>query len=112
MTTADLSIYQGSDYAAEVTILLGDDNAPADLTGYTAKAQIRRAVADADPVVVADMATAIQSPQVLLSLTHDQTQELNGRYVWDLRLIGTAEEVITVVRGKVIVTPEVTRVSS
>jgi hypothetical protein len=66
-------------------------------------------VADADPVIVATFGTAIQSPKVLLALTHTQTQPLNGRYVWDLRLIGQASEVITVVKGKVQVTPEVTR---
>jgi len=110
LSTADLTVYQGSDYAATVTILL-DPNLPADLSGYAAQAQIRRAVADSDPVVVADMKTSIQSPYVILAMTHTQTKPLNGRYVWDLRLIGTASEVITVMKGKVIVTAEVTRVS-
>lgn len=110
LTNADLTVYQGSDYAASVTIVLGG-SVPADLSGYTAQAQIRRAVADADPLVVAELATYINSPQVLLSLTHDQTQPLNGRYVWDLRLIGPLDEVITVMKGKVSVTPEVTRIT-
>ena len=109
ISNVDLRLYQGSDFAARVTITL-DENLPADLTGYRAEAEIRRAVADNDPVVAAEMMTTIQSPSVLLALTNDKTQLLHGRYVWDLRMIGPADEVVTVMAGKVDVTPEVTRI--
>jgi hypothetical protein len=107
--SADLEVYQGSDYAGSVTIAL-PDGVPVDLAGYTAVAQIRRTVADHDPVIAAEMGTAIDSPSVRLWLTHEQTQPLYGRYRWDLRLVGQASEVITVMNGNVIVTSEVTRI--
>lgn len=50
---ADLTIYQGDDMAWTVLVTLEDGITPADITDYTALAQIRRSVADQDPVVVA-----------------------------------------------------------
>src|SRR5688572_19168045 len=112
VSRADLAIYQGDDYAATVTVL-NPDNTPADITGFTAQAQIRRAVADLDPVVVATMTAVIASPDVSLSLSHDQTKSLTGRYVWDLQLTSiTDASVTTILAGRVSVTAEVTRISS
>lgn len=110
MTNGNLDIYQGDDFAAVVTVY-NEDNTPADITGYTALSHIRRAVADADPVIVATVATLVDSPDVNLSLTADQTEPLQGQYVWDLQLTGPTGGIVTVIRGKAIVTPEVTRIS-
>lgn len=111
ITRADLSVYQGDTEAWTVTVL-NDDGTPADIASYTAAAQIRRAVADSDPVVVADMAAVVVSPVVQLSLTAAQTAAMSGRYVWDLQLTGPAGEILTVMNGKVTVTPEVTRLTA
>jgi hypothetical protein len=51
----------------------------------------------------------VQSPMVLLALTHDQTRVLSGRYVWDLQLTSPAGAITTIVRGNVTVTAAVTR---
>ena len=107
MTQQDLVIYQGDDYVATVAIAEADGS-PADLTGYTATAQIRRKPADAAPVTVEFLA-AVQSPNVLLALTHDQTVALSGSYVWDLQLASAGGAITTVLAGKVKVTQEVTR---
>ena len=104
----DLAVYQGDDWAGTVTIR-NEDGTPADISGYTAQAQIRRAVADADPVVEVEMSATVESPQVHLSIPHDETEGLSGRYVWDLQLIDGAGAITTVLAGKVIVTAEVTR---
>ena len=109
MTNANLELYQGDDFAAVVTVT-NADNTPADITGYTALSHIRRAVADADPVIVATLSTTVDSPEINLSLTADQTEPLQGQYVWDLQLTGPSAEVMTIMRGKVMVTAEVTRV--
>ena len=104
----DLAIYQGDTFSATVTIR-NVDGTPADISGYTAQAQIRRAVADADPVVEVEMSATVESPQVHLSIPHDETVGLTGRYVWDLQIIDGSGAITTVLAGKVIVTSEVTR---
>ena len=106
----DLNVYQGDDYAAMVK-LTDSAGQPADIAGYTALAQIRRAVADADPVVVETIAATVQSPNVFLALTHEQTAPLVARYTWDLQIQSPAGIITTVMRGSVVVTAEVTRVA-
>jgi hypothetical protein len=106
-----VTIHQGSDWLAEATFTDVATGAPADLTGYTAKAQIRRKYADSEPVVAAEIEVEFALPdRVLLSLGHDATETLNGRYVWDLDLISPDGVISTPLAGPVIVTPEVTRV--
>lgn len=110
---ANLDIYQGDDPAWRVTVMTegspGVPPVPADITGYTASAQIRRAVADVDPVVVATLSATVESPWVHLSLTHTQTALLTGRYVWDLQLTSSGGAITTILEGNVIVQAEVTR---
>ena len=108
LTRADLVIYQGDSYAATVTVH-NADGTPADITGYTAQAQIRRLVADSDPVVVVDIGTTVVSPNVILDIPHSETEPLQGRYVWDLQLTTPDDQIMTIVAGKVILTAEVTR---
>src|SRR5262245_51067592 len=106
---AHLYVYQGDDYAATVTVSNGDGT-PADLSGYTAKAQIRRDVADVQPQVAAELSCTIDSPNIYLALTHDQTAALSGTLKWDLQLTETASGVITtILAGSVPDTQEVTR---
>lgn len=107
----DLQIYQGDTPAWNVTVL-ADSGSPANIAGYTARAQIRRAPADADAVVAAEMSAVVESPYVHLSLTAEQTTPLTGRYVWDLQLTGPTGEVITIMYGKVAVKAEVTRATA
>jgi hypothetical protein len=107
----DLILYQGDDEPYTVTVTL-DGTTPADITGYTAQAQIRRAVADADPEVAATITCTVQSPEVLLSIPHAVTATLTGKYVWDLQLTSPEGMVKTVMAGKVSVTQEVTRAAT
>lgn len=109
VSQADLDVYQGDTFVATVTVT-NEDNTPATITGYSALAQIRRAVADADTVIVATITAVVASPYVNLSLTAAQTASLTGNYVWDLQLTAPAGGIITILRGKVIVTPEVSRI--
>jgi hypothetical protein len=105
---ADLYVYQGDDFGAMVTVL-NEDGTEADITGYTARAQIRPDIADLANVS-AEITTVVSSPYVNLSLLHDQTVELcGGRYVWDLELTSPANAITTALAGKVFVTAEVTR---
>jgi hypothetical protein len=106
---ADLLIDQGADYSATV-IVQNIDGTPADLTGWTAKAQLRRGPADAAPEVEHEIATTVQAPQtVLLSIPHADTTLLTGRYAWDLDLISPTNQIVTVLQGAAIIDAEVTR---
>ena len=106
---ADLAIDQGDDYGLIVTVN-NADGTPADLTGHTAQAQIRRAVADQDPVIVVEMTAVVLAPNfVNVSIPHTATEELTGKYVWDLQLISPEGAITTILMGKATVTLEVTR---
>jgi len=108
---ANLSIYQGDDYAATVNVF-NIDGTDADLTGYTARAQIRTGAADST-AVVAELTTTIQLPNIIsLALAHEVTATLKQAYVWDLELTDTVGTVITVLTGDVEVTLEVTRATA
>jgi hypothetical protein len=108
MHRTNLTIYQGDDYAAVVTVR-NADGTPADISTYTAEAQIRRAAADVDEVVVATFTAVVASPAVNLTLTHDQTLPLTGSYVWDLQLVSAGGVITTIMAGQVRMTAEVTR---
>ncbi len=108
ISNGDLAIIQGDDFAGVVTVR-NEDGTNADITGYSAKAQIRRGVADDDPVVAVDITTVVASPSVNLAIPHATTATMSGDYVWDLQLTTPTGAIITVIRGKAKVTMEVTR---
>ena len=109
VSRANLDIFQGSDYAATVTVEYVDGT-PVDLTGWTAKAQLRNGTADCSPEVIHEISTTITLPdQVVLSIPHDTTTTLKGRYAWDLDLTSPEDAIITVLAGAANVTAEVTR---
>jgi len=104
----NLQLYQGDDFIATVTVS-NADGSPADLTGCTAKAQIRKDVADKQPSVATEFTTSVQSPVINISLTHEQTLQLNGDYVWDLQITDGSGAITTILAGGISVTQEVTR---
>jgi len=107
---ADLEIYQGDTYSAAIAVS-NPDGTPANLTGYTAAAQLRRGPADSDPVIVANFSTAVVSPNITISLPSWQTADLSGSYLWDLQITspGPGLATTTILTGRAKVTPEVTR---
>ena len=107
--TADLNIYQGDDYSAIVTVSSGSTPPAQVLAGYTAQAQIRQGPADIYPQIVVQISTAVNSPNVSLSIPHAVTTTLAGQYVWDLQLTSSAGIITTILAGNVKVTQEVTR---
>jgi hypothetical protein len=107
----DLNLYQGDDYDGTV-LVQHEDGTPADISGYTARSQIRRAIADEDPEVAVEITTTVVSPEVFLHIPHDITATLSGAYVWDLQLTTPSGTIITVAKGKVKLTYEVTRATA
>ena len=54
MQCVNLDVYQGDDFNTAIDFY-NDDGTDADLTGYSALAQIRRDVADVAPDVIAEL---------------------------------------------------------
>jgi hypothetical protein len=107
----DLTVYQGDDWAAMVAVL-NSDRTPADLTGYTAKAQMRAGIADQTWDVAAEFTCAVVLPNLIsISLTSDQTTLLTqSSYLWDLQAVSPQGIVTTLIGGGVQIVFEVTRV--
>ena len=106
---ADIDIYQGTDWSATVLVQMSDGS-PADITGWTAAAQLRRGPADVAPYVEQEITTVVQAPDtVILSIGHADTTLLTGRYSWDLDLQAPDGMITTVLYGHAIIQTEVTR---
>lgn len=108
---ADLSIIRGDDYRVMVT--LTSNGAPFDLTGYTAKAQIRPSTAPS-AVLYAEFTATVETPAtdgvIKLELDNVTTSALTGNGVWDLQITDSGGWVTTVASGAVTLVPDVTRV--
>lgn len=109
MTTAKipLIINQGTTFTSQFQIL-DDDDVALDLSGYSARSQLRRYY-ESNSYVSFTVLVA-NSGTVSLSLSSDQTANLiSGRYVYDVELLDTSNNVSRIIEGIVTVTPEVTR---
>jgi len=104
-----LSIYRGDSYHWQFTLWADEAKTVAsDLTGATAKAEIRDTPGGS---TIVGMVTAITLPNVIdMKLLHAPSQGLpTTGGVWDLQLTYAATgEVGTILAGKVTVTPDVT----
>jgi hypothetical protein len=88
-----------------------------DLSGLTARAQIRSAAGTNSQLlaemyaVIPDQADPANYGSVLLSLTPQQTAAINANGVWDMQLQnGDLSDVRTYVKGRVTMEDEVTQV--
>lgn len=115
-----LCVYQGTTFTKTVT-LLDDENLPYDLSGWSARMQVReyrdapvlleltsangRIVVGADGVITLNLTAATTEA---LPIAYDYEQ-----WVYDLelfRVVGGVEEVMRPIFGVVVAYPEVTRV--
>jgi hypothetical protein len=108
-TVNNLYIDQGASFTATVQII-GNDDLPFNLTGYTPVAQIRRNYAT--NTVSATFTAAISEAAngtLTLNLSASQTGNLKyGRYVYDVE-ISAGSTVLRPVEGIITVNPQVTR---
>lgn len=118
MTTpfkVNLTIYQGSTFRWRATLKSGSPAVPVDLTGYTARMQIRTTV-DAAAAEV-DLTTengGITLGDAAGTIDLYLTAAATTLYAWpegvyDLELIAPNGDVTRRLRGGVVVSPEVTR---
>ena len=107
MDRRNLSIDQGADWASTISVF-NNDGTPADLTGSTAVAQIRKVPPETD--LLADIEILMESPNILMSLsesTIDTIQERRG--VWDIKLTSPAGVTTKLAGGVVVINQGVTR---
>lgn len=105
MDRADLTIVRGDDYGA--TVVVTNAGAPADLTGYTARAQIRPGPA---ATTAFDFQTDIEGSEIRLLMGKASTELLESRhYVWDLEISDGSGTTTTLIGGNVSITLDVTR---
>lgn len=108
----DLLIEQGATFRFAVTLTHNDaTNTLYDLTGYSARAQVRSKHADANPAATLTCVVDVPTAKITVSLTPAQTAALGkGSYVWDLEVYTAADaDVIRVLQGKAEVSPEATK---
>ena len=104
-TNIDLVIYEGDDF--HLVLGVAASGVPVDLTGYTAKAQIR-STTESD-VVLAEFDCDINLSEVLLHLTSADATDIAAATVWDVQVTDADGEVTTLAYGRVTATQEVTR---
>ena len=106
---ADLDIYQGDDYEATVTVS-NEDGSAADLTGYTAQAQIKGDIADIPTSLTVNIGTSISSPIISLLMPSVITQAIpHGTFAWDLQIKDSSGVITTLLAGYAKVQGDVTR---
>lgn len=107
--STNLYIDQGSDFSVSVNITESDGTAK-NLTGYTARAQLRKSYYSKTNVTFTSAVTAPAEGEVTISLTNAQTANIKaGRYVFDVETVSNANAVTRILEGMVIINPEVTK---
>jgi hypothetical protein len=104
-TAVNLAVYQGDDLYLDLAVT--NAGQPADLTGYTAAAQIR--ATPVDTTILATFSVTIAASTVHLHLAHTDARNLTGQAVWDCQLTDPTGNISTIAAGSVAVTADVTR---
>ena len=126
LVECDIIVTQGADnaYAFRYSTRTGDTTIPVDLTGWSARAQLRRTWGGEIWLSVTheDAITLTAAGDVVLAVDAATTEdpawntrskivagEAQARGVWDLELIDPTGRVTRLVQGTVTVSPDVTR---
>ena len=112
MTAAayNLTIDQGSDFALDLVVK--EDNAVKDLTGYSARAQMRSTKGSS--TLAATFTCTVPSAtdgEVKMQLLNSASSAISaGKYYYDLEIYTASDALVSrLMEGTVILTPEVTR---
>ncbi len=106
--TFDLEMYRGDSYSWRFQLWADDEmSEPADLEGVEVAAQFRD---KANGSKVVQLITTVEEPNsIIVGMTPELWTGAPSAGVWDLQTTDTEGKVKTVMAGKVIVTPDVTR---
>ena len=112
MTAAayNLTIDQGSDFALDLVVK--EDNVVKDLTGYSARAQMRNTKSAS--AIAATFTCTVPSAtdgEVKMQLLNSASSAISaGKYYYDLEIYTASDVIVSrLMEGTVILTPEVTR---
>lgn len=112
----DITIYQGSTFRLPLTWKTGDPATPVDLTGCTARMQIRADVKAPKALITLTtenggitLGGAAGTVEIIVTPTQSKDVELSGG-VYDLEIVFAPDIVRRLLEGSVEVLPEVTRV--
>ena len=101
----DLYTDQGCTFSSTIPVY-GSTKEPFDLTGYSARGQIRKSYTSTNFV---DFTCVIQNGSVVISLTATQTRAMKaGRYLYDVEIYNASNNVIRIAQGIFEVSPSVT----
>lgn len=112
----DLTIYQGSRFSRTLTFRNKTTGLPLDLSGTTAKAQIRKSVNDPTAIDLAIDLTDSNIGILIISLTTAQSKAMTGSGdkklsiygIWDLEL-SLGSDTVRLLEGNVMLSLEVTK---
>jgi len=103
-TKVDLVIDQGSTFTTTIN-LLDNNGDPLNLTGYTGISHIKKTYTSTTNTA---FTVAIANGSVTLSLSAAQTANIvQGRYVYDVKLTDSSNNVSRIAEGIVTITPGV-----
>lgn len=101
----DLRIHQGDDFVCVVDVVDPETGGPMDLTGCVILAEIRPE--PNSPDLTTSFSSTVDVSQVTLTLDHDKTVLLLSDQAWDMQAVDAGGVVLTVARGWVKVTGQV-----
>jgi hypothetical protein len=102
----NLDLYQGDDFYVDIAVV-NPDGSGADLTGWTAEAQIRATRTDMQ--IMASFTATITGNIIELHLPNDQSRGLAPVAEWDCHIRSGTPEIYTIVSGTVRTARDVTR---
>lgn len=107
--TYNLYVDQGSTFTVSIN-LTESDNSAKDLTGHSARSQMRRSYYSVSNTQFSANVTDAANGVITLALTDAQTSALKpGRYVYDIELASPANVITRIIEGIVVVSPEATK---
>lgn len=104
----NIVIDQGSDYEFKVNVE-NLNNVPADLTGYTAEAQMRKYYTSSKSYNFEATVEANTGMVVLAMSANTSSRITPGRYLYDCELTSEEGVVTRLIEGIVTITPQVTK---
>lgn len=106
----ELTIEQGANLISTVTVNDSQGDA-VNLTSYSASAQLRKSYYSTSANTLSATITGNSNGEITLSMTASNTALLTpGRYVYDLKITNSTDNVVTrVIEGIAVVLPSVTR---
>jgi hypothetical protein len=105
----ELTLEKGSTFSSQITVK-DDQGVEQDLTGYTARSQMRKSYYASSKYDFTVTVTAPVLGLITMSMTAANTSNISpGRYVYDVEIENNSGDVTRIFEGIVTVLPNVTR---